>query len=52
MTIPKYEGTVAEHSKRIIESDESMKPILKKIDELLVKEKSADDDDDDESESD
>ena len=39
MTIPKYEGTVAEHSKRIIESDESMKPILKKIDEPAGKRK-------------
>ena len=42
MTIPKYEETLIEHSRRIIESDKSIRPLLGKIDELV------DDDDDDE----
>jgi hypothetical protein len=34
MTISKYEQTLADHSRHIIESDEIMKPILDKIEDL------------------
>ena len=34
MTISKYEQTLADHSRDIIESDEIMKPILDKIEDL------------------
>jgi hypothetical protein len=41
LTIPKYEEVLTEHSRHIIESDESIKPLLEEIEEL------ANDDDDD-----
>ena len=34
MTISKYEQTLADQSRHIIESDEIMKPILDKIEDL------------------
>jgi hypothetical protein len=34
MTISKYEQTLADQSRHIIESDETMKPILDKIEDL------------------
>ena len=34
MTIGKYEQTLTEHSRHIIESDEIMKPLLDKIEDL------------------
>ncbi len=34
LTIPKYEEVLADHSRHIIESDESIKPLLKEIEEL------------------
>ena len=42
LTIPKYEEVLTNHSRHIIESDESIKPLLKEIEELAQ-----DDDDDD-----
>jgi hypothetical protein len=34
MTIPKYEETLIEHSRQIIESDKSIRPLLDKIEDL------------------
>jgi len=45
MTIPKYEETLIEQSRHIIESDKNIRPLLDKIDELV------DDDDEDTDES-
>ena len=35
MTVPKYEQTLIDHSRHIIESDKSIKPLLGQINELV-----------------